>query len=58
MLECIKCGTELKFDETVEIQVDASEAVLKELGHCPKCGKKYKWLDVYVYSDFINLEER
>ena len=57
MPECTKCGTELEYDATYDQESDSEEVILYEVGHCPKCGKKYKWRDEYHFSHFTNLEE-
>jgi hypothetical protein len=31
---------------------------MKNHGHCTKCGKLYKWKDIYNYIIFQDLEER
>lgn len=57
MPECTKCGCELEFDDTVDQWSDANVVEFKEYGHCPKCGKSYKWRDFYIFSHFEDLEE-
>lgn len=57
MPECTKCGTELEFDKTVYYWGDEEEIEILNSGHCPKCGKKFKWKDVYKYLYFKDLEE-
>ena len=58
MPECLECKIELEFDDTVDTWADESIVEMKNIGHCPKCGKKYKWRDIYEYSHFKDLEER
>lgn len=57
MPKCKLCGTELEFDDGIDQYGDAEEIRVKELGHCPKCKKAYKWFDVYKFSYFEELEE-
>jgi uncharacterized protein with PIN domain len=57
MPECLECKTELEFDDTVDIYADSDIVIFYEVGHCPKCGKEYKWRDVYNFSHFEDLEE-
>lgn len=57
MPECKYCNVELEFDDTIDEYADDTIVKMKELGHCPKCGKDYKWFDVYKYSYFEDLEE-
>ena len=57
MPECKYCNVELEFDDTVDQYSDADIVIFYEVGHCPKCGKDYKWKDKYKFSDFEDLEE-
>ncbi len=54
---CKSCEVELCFDDTVDECVDESVVELTEIGHCPKCYKKYKWRDVYEYIRHTEPEE-
>lgn len=56
MPECLECKAELEFYDTIETYVDGDIIIIHEVGHCPKCRKKYKWEDVYEFSHFENLE--
>ena len=58
MPECTKCGTDLEFDDTIDTYADSVIVIFYEVGHCSKCGKKYKWRDVYNFSHFEDLEEK
>lgn len=57
MPECLECKVEIEFDDTVDIYSDSDIVVFYEVGYCPKCGKIYKWRDVYKFSHFEDLEE-
>ena len=57
MPECLNCKTEIEFDDTVDTWADESIVEMKNTEHCPKCGKQYKWRDIYEYSHFKDLEE-
>ena len=57
MAKCLSCGNELVFDETYDEYVDSTEVILYEEGHCPECGKQYKWKDVYNFSEEDELRE-
>lgn len=57
MPKCKHCGTELEFDDTYDQYCDADIVCLYEVGHCPNCGKEYKWKDYYKFSDYEDLEE-
>lgn len=51
------CGEELEFDANTDFWCDGDEMTMVCYGHCPKCGKKYKWNDYYLLSNWDNLEE-
>ena len=51
------CGENLEFDMNVDIRVDEAVATLVNHGYCPKCNKKYNWLDYYIISHYSHLEE-
>lgn len=50
MPECLKCKTELKFDDTINTWIDEENIEKRNLGYCPKCKKQYTWTDIYKYS--------
>lgn len=52
-----ECGEELEFDYNMDIWSDGDVATMPSYGHCPKCGKKYRWLDHYELSHWSELEE-
>ena len=54
---CGICNTDLWFDDTVDQWSDEDVVEMKNIGHCPKCGKKYRWRDIYKYSHYEDLEE-
>lgn len=51
------CGEELEFDNDTNILVDGTILTMVSRGHCPRCEKKYKWLDNYILSHWSDLEE-
>ena len=57
MPQCEVCKVELDFDDTYDIWGDEEGMEVKNKGHCPKCGKKYKWKDIYIYTHFDDLRE-
>ena len=56
MPNCLVCGTELEFSDTIDTECDGSVITLYETGYCPKCGKEYRWKDYYEFDRFDNLE--
>ena len=57
MPECKYCNIELEYDTTNYQEGDADEIICYERGHCPKCNKKYRWIDIYKFSHYDDLEE-
>lgn len=57
MPECPICKEELEFVDNFDFWVDGDIIEMKSLGKCPKCGKEYKWKDLYTYSHFTDLRE-
>ena len=51
------CGEELEFDYDTGFWVDGDTATMASYGHCPKCEKKYQWLDHYIISHFSEVAE-
>ena len=51
------CGEELEFDYDTGVWSDGDVTTMASYGHCPKCGKKYRWLDHFVISHWNELEE-
>lgn len=52
-----ECGEELEFDYDTDVWNDGDVVTTPSYGHCPKCGKKYRWLDHFVISYWNELEE-
>ena len=54
---CPHCGIELDFDDHNDMYDDGDAVICYATGHCSKCGKRFKWEDVYTLCAFQNLEE-
>jgi len=52
-----ECGEELEFDTDTDLWFGGDEITMTSHGHCPKCGKKYKWRDCYTLSHWDDLEK-
>ena len=57
MPNCLECGTELEYHDSIDTEFDGSVIVLHEVGHCPKCGKDYKWRSYYEFDRFDDVEK-
>lgn len=51
------CGEELEFEHDDFFDSDGIVILYKAYGVCPKCKKHYQWKDVYLLTEFRNLEE-
>ena len=58
MPNCTNCGTELELDYTQGTELDGDIAVLHQSGYCPNCGKNFKWVDYFEFTNFAELEEQ
>ena len=54
---CPHCNIELDFDDHYDMYDDGDAIIVKAIGHCDKCGKHFKWEDVYTLCAFQGLEE-
>lgn len=52
-----ECGEELEFDEDRGFWRDGNVATMASFGHCPKCERRYRWLDHFTISHLDELEE-
>ena len=51
------CGEEIEFERDEFFDGDSDIILQRAYGYCPKCGKKYRWNDVYILKDFSDLKE-
>lgn len=54
---CPVCNIELETDEVFDGIIGISEREEEWFGHCPQCGKYYRWTEVYTYKETKNFEE-
>ena len=57
MPECLRCKVILEFDDLIAYWSEEESVVMHVTGHCPKCKKKYKWKDNYIYTHSEDVEE-
>jgi hypothetical protein len=56
-MKCPKCGGSIMWDDTYD-SFTSDEVHLEYCrGHCDKCDQDYKWIEEYIYSRQIDLEE-
>ena len=53
---CPVCNVELETDEVYDGAIYISQREEEWLGHCPQCGKKYHWTEVYIYKETKDFE--
>lgn len=53
---CPVCNIELEIDEIYDGYIGINEREEEWFGHCPQCGQKYHWTEVYAYKETTNFE--
>ena len=54
---CPACNTALEIDEVYDVLIGLNERREEEwYGHCPQCGQRYHWTEVYIYKETKNFE--
>ena len=53
---CPVCNVELETDEVYDGDIGISQREEEWYGHCPRCGKKYHWTEVYIYKETKDFE--
>ena len=53
---CPVCNVTLETDEVFDGLIGINEREEEWYGHCPHCGQKYHWTEVYVYKETKNFE--
>lgn len=56
-MKCPICGIVLEADEVYDGMTDDKYREEEWYGHCPKCGKDYRWTLVFVYKDVTDFGE-
>lgn len=54
---CPYCKVELDFDDHYDMYDDGGTIICRAIGHCPKCGKRFKWEDLYTFCGFQDFVE-
>lgn len=53
---CPVCNVILETDEVYDSLIGIDEREEEWYGHCPQCGQKYRWTEVYAYKETKNFE--
>ena len=53
---CPTCNIALETDEVFDGFIGINEREEEWYGHCPQCGQKYHWTEVYTYKETKNFE--
>ena len=56
MAYCAECGVKLVYDDTSPLRIEDGEVKDVNLGHCPKCGKTYRWKEIYAVDRVEDME--
>ena len=46
----------LVYDDASPIRIEDGKVKDVNLGHCPECGKTYRWKEVYAVTSIEDLE--
>lgn len=52
---CPVCNIELETDEVYDGYIGINEREEEWFGHCPQCGQRYCWIEVYTYKGTKNF---
>ena len=55
--KCPHCGKELEYDELIDHYGDYDTCSDIWFGWCPSCARKYRWIEVFTFSHYEQLEE-
>lgn len=53
---CPICDVDLETDECWDGNIGLTHREEEWFGHCPQCGTKYHWTEVYEYKETVNFE--
>lgn len=53
---CPVCNIALVTDEVYDGFIGIDNREEEWFGHCPQCGQKYRWTEVYAYKETKNFE--
>ena len=56
MAYCAECGATLVYDDYSPSRIEDGKVKDVNLGHCPECGKTYRWKEVYAVASIEDLE--
>ena len=56
-MNCPYCNTWITSDEMGDYDCDGTTTWIEVTGTCPKCGKSWKWIEVYTFIKTIEIEE-
>ena len=56
-LKCPNCDSCLDYGDKVNDEFDGSFYISIWEGHCPECGKKFRWSEIYEFNCIEDFEE-
>ena len=54
---CPHCLADIEYDDMIDNNYDGSHHDSKWVGHCPICGKKFVWHEIYLFDRIEDFEE-
>lgn len=54
---CPHCECDLFIDDCFDIEYDSGKNISHLAGHCPECGKNFRWKEVYLFDRIEDLVE-
>ena len=54
---CPNCEYILDHEETIDTYADENVTQYFCRGSCPRCGQRYQWKEIHIFSSIEELEE-
>lgn len=54
---CPHCDHDLFIDDSTDIEYDSGKNISYWVGHCPECGKNFRWKEIYLFDHIEDLVE-
>ena len=54
---CPHCDCDLFIDDCIDNEYDSGKNISSWIGHCPECGKNFRWKEIYLFDRIEDLVE-
>lgn len=54
---CPHCDYDLFIDDCIDNEYDSGKNISYWVGHCPECGKNFRWKEIYLFDRIEDLVE-